>query len=326
MIEVRNLWFSYGDRDVLKGIDMVAEKGEVTILMGRNGAGKSTLLMHLNGLLRPDRGEIYVDGVEVKYDRKSLVALRKKIGFVFQNPDDQIVAPTVWQDVVFGPENVGIRDDGKIMSILKKLGLGGYENRLCSRLSGGEKKRVTIAGVLAMEPDYVVMDEPTAGVDGLGLKEIIEIVLEMKKEGRGLIISTHDYDFARAVGDRFLIMNEGRVIFDDVYIDHSIAERCGVRTWYNGGEVVIVPDNSCLPDPDEFDFVAVMGKSAREWLEREGVEPDITSAAMERAFLRAIGGSRIMLVCSESMIDVVKREAVNYPVKVTVQKTEVVRV
>lgn len=314
---MKDLWFSYGDREVLKGVNMDVKRGEAVILLGRNGAGKSTLLMHLNGLLRPERGKIIVDGEEVKYSRDFLKRLRKKVGFVFQNPDDQIIAPTVWQDVAFGPENLGIRDDEKIKEILKSLGLEGYENRLCSQLSGGEKKRVAIAGVLAMEPDYIVMDEPTSGVDGVGLREIVAIVEKLKGDGKGLVISTHDLDFARAVGDRFLILEGGRIIHDEDWIDYSLAEICGIRTWISGGEVVLVPHDSKIPDVEDFDFVAVMGESARKRLELDGIEADITSAVMERSFLRAVGGSRVLLICSRSMVEVVKRESRAYPVKIT---------
>ncbi len=314
---MRDVWFSYGDRDVLKGVNMGLRKGEVAILLGKNGAGKSTLLMHLNGLLKPKKGEIIVDGKKISYDRKSLSQLRRLVGFVFQNPDDQIVAPTVWQDIVFGPENIGARDDEKVKKIMERLGLEGYEGRLCSSLSGGEKKRVAIAGVLAMEPDYIVMDEPTAGVDGIGLKEIAEIVRNLKENGKGVVISTHDLDFAKAIGDRFMILDDGRIIYDDVFVDYSLAERCGIRTWLSEGEVVLVPHDHSIPDTDEFDFIAVMGKSAREKLEKEGIEADITTAGMERAFLRAIGGARVMLVCSRSMIGVVEREAKTYPVRLS---------
>ncbi len=317
MIELRDIWFSYGDREILKGVNMKLERGEVAVLLGRNGAGKSTLLMHLNGLLKPKKGEVIVDGNRVRYDRKSLIQLRRAVGFVFQNPDDQIVAPTVWQDVVFGPENLGTRDDMKIRKILMDLGLKGYDNRLCNSLSGGEKKRVGIAGVLAMEPDYVIMDEPTAGVDGVGLREIVGIVWNLKESGKGVLISTHDLDFAKTVGDRFMILDDGRIIHDDDFVDYSLAEKCGIRTWMSEGEVVLVSHDLLMPEIDYFDFVAVMGRSARERLEKEGIEPDINTAGMERAFLRAIGGARVMLVCSRSMIDVVKREAQIYPVRLT---------
>jgi len=318
LIELRDVWFSYGDREVLKGVNMRVRKGEIAILLGRNGAGKSTLLMHLNGLLKPKKGEVIVDGIRVGYDRKSLIKLRRAVGFVFQNPDDQIVAPTVWQDVVFGPENLGMRDDDRIKEILRNLGLERYESRLCNSLSGGEKKRVAIAGVLAMEPEFIIMDEPTAGVDGMGLKEILKIVKNLKESGKGILISTHDLDFAKTIGDRFMILEDGRIIYDGVFVDYSLAENCGIRTWLSEGEIVLVPHDSSIPETDDFDFIAVMGKSAREKLEREGIEPDINTAGMERAFLRAIGGARVMLVCSRSMIEVVKREAQAYPVKLTI--------
>ncbi len=285
--------------------------------MGRNGAGKSTLLMHLNGLLKPNKGEIFVDGKKVRYSKKGLIELRKKVGFVFQNPDDQIIAPTVWQEVAFGPKNIGIEDDGVIKEALKSMGLEGYENRLCNTLSGGEKKRLTIASVLAMKPEYIIMDEPTSGLDGIGLKNMIRIVNRLRNEGKSLIISTHDLDFATSIADRFVIIEDGRIIFDADYIDYSLVERCGIRLGYLRGELIVVPHDSQLPKTD-VDFIAVMGLKARKKLEEIGIEADIISASLERALLRALGGNTVMLVCSREMLNVVKREAGNYPIRLRI--------
>ncbi len=317
MIETVNLWFSYRSEDVLRGVNFRAERGEVTVLLGRNGAGKSTLLMHLNGLLRPNRGEVRVDGKAVEYTRKGLIELRRRVGFVFQNPDDQIVAPTVWQEVAFGPQNAGIYDEEVLKRSLKAMGLEGYENRLCNTLSGGEKKRLTIASVLAMEPDYIIMDEPTAGLDGFGLRDMVRTVKNLRKEGKSLIISTHDLDFAMEIADRFVILEKGRVIYEGDQLDFSLAERCGIRLGYLRGDLVVVPHDADIPD-SEFDFIAVMGKSARDRLAALGIEADINSASLERAILRALSGSSVMLVCSRSMLGVVLREAGNFPVRLRV--------
>jgi cobalt/nickel transport system ATP-binding protein len=322
VIKTVDLWFSYGRDPVLKGVDFRAERGEVTILLGRNGAGKSTLLMHLNGLLRPLKGEIYIDGMRVSHDKRSLMELRRKVGYVFQNPDDQIIAPTVWQDVAFGPKNLGLKNEDinrAVSEALKAVGLEGYENRLCNKLSGGEKKRVSIAGVLAMQPEYIIMDEPTAGLDGIGLKNMVELVEKLREDGRSLIISTHDLDFAVDVGDRFVILSEGRIAYEGGEIDYNLAEEYGIRlgAFGNTGELVVIPHTCPIPEI-QADFVAVMGRNARKRLEEEGIEADILTASLERSILRAISGSTVLLVCSQEMLDVVRREAQNFPLKLSI--------
>jgi cobalt/nickel transport system ATP-binding protein len=312
MIEVKNLWFSYDKVEVLRGVNFKAMKGEVTVLMSKNGAGKTTLLMHLNGLLRPKRGEIWVDGNRVSYDRKSLIELRKKVVYVFQNPDDQIIAPTVSQDVAFGPANLGLRNLKNIVSeALKVVGLEGYEKRLCSTLSGGEKKKLAIASAIAMNPEYVIMDEPTSGVDMPGFKAIVEIV-ERLRQNKGLIVSTHDIDFAKAIGDKFVFMDAGRVVYESDEIDFSLARELGIRTFYSG-KLIVVPHNAVIPDVSA-DFVAAMGYKAKERAAKDGINVDITSAVLERSILRAIEGHTVLLLCSTEMLNVVRREVAKFPV------------
>jgi len=312
VIETRDLWFSYGDREVLKGVNFKANRGKVTILLGRNGAGKTTLLMHLNGLLKPARGEVWIDGIKVKYDRKSLLEIRKKVGFVFQNPDDQIIAPTVWQDVVFGPKNAEMSDKFAKKAI-KYLELEGYENRLCNSLSGGEKRRVVIAGILAMNPDYIIMDEPTAGLDGFGLRSVVEIIEELKEGGKTFVISTHDLDFAKAVGERFVYMDCGKIVHESDRIDLTIANRYGLRMGNVRGRLVVVPHNVEIPEIDT-DFIAAMGIKAKERAFKEGLDVDIVDAVLERSILRAVEGHTVLLICSAEMMSVVEREAKKFPI------------
>ncbi|MFP4625660.1 MAG: energy-coupling factor ABC transporter ATP-binding protein [Natronomonas sp.] len=229
MIETADLHFAYGDVPVLRGVDFTAPSGEVTVLLGRNGAGKSSLLKHFNGLLEPDRGRVTVNDVRIEYDDDGLKSIRRRVGFVFQRPQDQLVAPTVEQDVAFGPVNM---DDGtteKIGWALSRVGLDGYEERLCSRLSNGERKRVALAGVLAMDPDYVVLDEPTAGLDGEGTRALVDLIHGLTDEGITFVVSTHYPGFASAVGDSFRILDDGRIAFRGPTLDTVDAEAYGLR-------------------------------------------------------------------------------------------------
>ena len=301
MIVTENLRFRYGEKDILKGVDFTAEKGEVTVLMGKNGAGKTTLLKHFNGLLRPYEGYVSVDGERLRYDRKSLLKVRKRVFYVFQNPDDQILSPTVWQEVAFGPKNLGI--DGEelekvVREALDAVGLNGYERRLCSTLSGGEKRRLTIASALAMNPEYIIMDEPSANVDGYGLNMIVRLVRMLKKEGKGVVISTHDLDLAKAVGDKFYFMDSGKIVWEGERLSWNMARKLGIRT-FSFGKIVL----SSFPE-DGFDFVSVVGK-------RRDV--------VEKAILKAIEGNKVLLVCEDGCIQEVAEVVSWYPVEVEVR-------
>ncbi|MFB6091688.1 MAG: energy-coupling factor ABC transporter ATP-binding protein [Haloquadratum sp.] len=239
MIETVDLHFGYDDRSVLRGVDFTAETGAVTVLLGRNGAGKSTLLEHFNGLVEPDRGHVVVDGDRVEYSTDALRALRRRVGFVFQRPADQLVAPTVEQDVAFGPANHdegALGDDGgtgtgtgTVAWALSRVGLDGYGDRLCSRLSNGERKRVALAGVLAMDPDYVVLDEPTAGLDGDGTRALVDLIRGLADDGITFVVSTHYPGFASAVGDSFAILEDGRLAYRGETLEGIDPETYGLR-------------------------------------------------------------------------------------------------
>ena len=233
MIETVDLRFGYDDRPVLRGVDFVANSGEVTVLLGRNGAGKSSLLKQFNGLVEPDAGHVEIDGERVEYDDAGLKRLRRRVGFVFQRPADQLVAPTVGQDVAFGPANdrgAAVDPEGEIVErALERGGLHGCEERLCSRLSNGERKRVALAGVLATEPDCVVLDEPTAGLDGDGTRALIDRLRGLASEGLTVVASTHYPGFASAVGDAFAILDDGQVAYEGRTLDGVDAEAFGLR-------------------------------------------------------------------------------------------------
>ncbi|MDO5824309.1 ATP-binding cassette domain-containing protein [Methanobrevibacter sp.] len=216
MLEVKNLKYSYdGICQALKGVNLKIEKGRMVALLGENGAGKSTLFLHLNGIYRPDEGQIFIDGEEVKYDKKSLLKVRQKVGIVFQNPDDQIFAPTVEEDVAFGPLNLGLPMEevqDRVEEALARVGMSGYEKTAPHHLSGGQKKRVAIAGILAMKPEIMVLDEPTAGLDPKGVIGLSKLLRELNDEGITIVISTHNVDFVPNYAQRVYVLADGVVI------------------------------------------------------------------------------------------------------------------
>jgi len=184
-------------------------------LVGPNGAGKSTLMLMMNGILRPSSGEILFAGRPLQYDASSLRAVRRAVGMVFQNSDDQLFAPTVYQDVAFGPTNLGYPAEKVKRYVgfaLQYVGLSGYERRPPHHLSGGEKKRVAIAGILAMEPQVMILDEPTSNLDPASSEEIMEMLDELNQGGKTMIISTHDVDLAYRWADEIILMKDGDVI------------------------------------------------------------------------------------------------------------------
>jgi cobalt/nickel transport system ATP-binding protein len=205
--------------EAICGISFHIRKGEKIALVGPNGAGKSTLLMMFNGMIRPDSGMLLFDDQPIRYDKASLRWLRKRVGFVLQNPDRQIIAPTVYQDVAFGPTNLGYHETEvkeAVTLALRHVGLEGFELRPPHQLSGGEKKRVAIAGILAMDPDVLVFDEPTSGLDPSGSEDIMELLDELNHGGKTVIISTHDVELAYPWADRAILLLEGKILREDI--------------------------------------------------------------------------------------------------------------
>jgi cobalt/nickel transport system ATP-binding protein len=220
ILEGREIRYTYPrGLEAIKGISFHFRKGEKIALVGPNGAGKSTLMLMFNGMIRPDSGIMLFDNQPIRYDKASLRVLRKRVGFVLQNPDRQIIAPTVYQDVAFGPTNLGFDEPDvrhAVETALRHVGLEGFDRRPPYHLSGGEKKRVAIAGVLAMNPDVLVFDEPTSGLDPSGSEDIMDLLDELNHDGKTIIISTHDIELAYPWADRAILLLNGKILQEDV--------------------------------------------------------------------------------------------------------------
>ena len=219
ILEARDVRYRYPHgMEAIRGISFHVRRGEKVALVGPNGAGKSTLLLMFNGMLRPDSGLLLFDNQPIRYDGGSLRELRRRVGFVFQNPDRQIIAPTVYQDVAFGPTNLGLPEEKVQVAVeaaLRNVGLTGFERRPPHQLSSGEKKRVAIAGVLAMDPDLLVLDEPTSNLDPAGSEDIMELLEELKGNGKTIFISTHDVELAYPWADRVILLRGGEILQED---------------------------------------------------------------------------------------------------------------
>ena len=217
LFRLENLSHRYSDGTLaLDDISLNFAKGERTALLGTNGSGKTTLLHHLNGILKPTSGKIYFEDKPLSYDSKALLDLRRRVGFVFQDPNDQLFAPTVKQDVAFGPLNLGQPADQVKKSVdeaLRTVGMAEYSEKPPHFLSLGQKKRVALAGVLAMQPEVLIMDEPTSNLDPRGTSEILHLLLKLNKEfGLTLVLATHDVDMVPLFADKLYILNKGKLV------------------------------------------------------------------------------------------------------------------
>ena len=222
-IEVKDAAFSYAPTEeteaieVFEHLDLAIEQGSFVVILGHNGCGKSTLAKHFNAILLPSGGEIYVYGMDTR-QAEDLIPIRRNVGMVFQNPDNQIVSNVVEEDVAFALENLGIPTEEireRVDAALKAVGMYEYRRHAPHRLSGGQKQRVAIAGVLAMRPQCVVLDEPTAMLDPVGRNEVVDTIHELgEKFGVTVVLITHHMREA-IDADRVVVMNEGKVIADD---------------------------------------------------------------------------------------------------------------
>lgn len=228
-IELRALAHRYADgTPALRGVDLRVAPGEAVAIVGANGAGKSTLLLHLNGLLMPGSGSVHIDGEPVA--RSTLAAIRNRVGYVFQDSDDQLFMPTVQDDVAFGPLNqrrpaAEVRD--RVAAALAAVGASHLGARSPWRLSPGERRRVAIAGVLAMSPAILVLDEPSAGLDPAGRRHLIELLRTLPQTR---VVATHDLDLVLDLCPRMVVMHEGRVVADgpaaNLLADDDLLQRC----------------------------------------------------------------------------------------------------
>ena len=221
ILETKDLHFRYDEEEgpspvVLDGVDLQIEEGTFVAVLGHNGSGKSTLAKHMNAILLPSGGKVYVNGMDTA-DEDKLLDIRRTVGMVFQNPDNQIVANVVEEDVAFAPENLGVEPSEirrRVDDALKAVGMYEYREHAPHLLSGGQKQRVAIAGVIAMQPRCIVLDEPTAMLDPIGRAEVLKTIKQLNRtSGVTVVLITHHMDEA-AQADRLVVMSKGKVIAD----------------------------------------------------------------------------------------------------------------
>lgn len=218
ILEAVDIQFSYPDgTNALRKVNLKVKKGEKLAILGSNGAGKSTLFLHLNGIYRPKAGSIKYRGQDISYEKRALIELRKKVGIVFQDPDSQLFSASVWQDISFGPMNLELAEEvvvDRVNQAMADTETTDLKDKPTHLLSYGQKKRVSIAGVLAMEPEVIIFDEPTAWLDPRHAREFMELLEKLSQKGKTIIISTHDVDLAYSWSDRIAIMYSGEIIAD----------------------------------------------------------------------------------------------------------------
>lgn len=237
LVEVRDLYYTYSDdHDALKGISVGIRQGEKVAVVGSNGAGKSTFFLNLNGVLTPSSGEILYRGRVMGRSNKELNELRKNIGIVFQDADNQIIASTVMGEVSFGPMNLKLSREEvreRVEEALAYMNITEFRDRPPHYLSGGEKKRVSIADIIAMKPELIIFDEPTAALDPLNAGRLEHTISRLEKQGMTMLISTHDIDFAYRWADRVLVFAEGSILADGdpvaVFKDMEVLLRAHLR-------------------------------------------------------------------------------------------------
>ncbi len=216
MIEVRNVYFTYPNGvEALKGVSLHIDRGEFVAIMGQNGAGKTTLVKHFNGLLKPTRGEVLVDRVNTK--EVSVATLARKVGYVFQNPDHQLFCETVEKEIAFALKNFGFDEElikRRVDWALNLLGLSQYRESSPFMLSGGERKRLALASVLAWDPEVVILDEPTIGQDYAQKEKLRQFILQLRAQGKTVVIVTHDVEFVADCSPRVVLMANGRIVAD----------------------------------------------------------------------------------------------------------------
>ena len=225
IISLKNVSHTYSSGtplsvSAINDINLDIESGELVGIIGHTGSGKSTLVQHLNGLLKPTKGTVTVDGEDIWADKKKIRSVRFKVGLCFQYPEYQLFEETVYKDIAFGPKNMGMSKEETDKSVLRAAQYVGLKKELLDKspfdLSGGEKRRVAIAGVMAMEPEVLIMDEPAAGLDPRGRKVILDLIKNYReKTGSTVIIVSHSMEDVASVADRIIVLNKGKVAFND---------------------------------------------------------------------------------------------------------------
>lgn len=234
MIEVKDVYYTYPTGvEALKGVSLTIRDGEFVAIMGSNGAGKTTLVKHFNGLLKPTRGEVFVDGMNTR--SQSVAKLSRKVGFVFQNPDHQLFSETAEEEIAFALKNFGFKEEtvkSRVTWALNLLGLAGYRETSPFMLSGGERKRLALASVLAWDPKVVVLDEPTIGQDYEQKEKLRQFIVQLNAQGKTVVVVTHDVEFVADCSPRVVLMAEGKIVADgdakEILTDKELAYKASI--------------------------------------------------------------------------------------------------
>jgi len=260
IFRLENVSHRYSDGTLaLDDVSLEFERGERIALLGTNGSGKTTLLNHLNGILKPTSGNIYFEDKSLAYDAKSLLNLRKRVGFVFQDPNDQLFASSVKQDVAFGPLNLGYTPEHVkqlVDDALTTVGMTQFADKPPHFLSGGQKKRVALAGVLAMQPEVIIMDEPTSSLDPLAASDILHLLLRLNKEnGITLLLATHDVDIVPLFANKLYILDKGEVVSEgtpkESFSKTELIRKVNLRSPRIGHLFEVLKKEDALPVADE---------------------------------------------------------------------------
>lgn len=263
ILSVKKLCFGYGDTvQILKNINLNVHRGERIAVIGPNGAGKSTLFLNLNGVLAPDTGEIFLKGKRI--GKKDIAELRRQVGIVFQDADSQMIASTVYAEVSFGPMNLKLPKEEVVertINAMKYMNITHLKERPPHYLSGGEKKCVSIADIIAMDPDIIIFDEPTVGLDHVNVQMLEDVLDRLHHDKKTIILSTHDIDFVYRWADRVVVLSEGEIIAcdtpdrifrNDALIADANLRRPVIKEIYDAlREKALVPENACPRSADE---------------------------------------------------------------------------
>ena len=217
ILEAEHLTYGYDEkRHAIEDLSIAFEEGKTTAILGANGAGKSTLFLHLNGILQPEHGEVRFRGQPISYKKAGLRQLRSKVGIVFQNPDDHLFSASVYQDISFGAVNMGLPSEEvhrRVNVVMEQIGITYLKDRPTHSLSFGQKKRVAFAGIMVMQPEVIILDEPTAGLDPVGVSELMHLLQDVcRQQNTTIILSTHDIDVVPIYADVIDVMDQGHVI------------------------------------------------------------------------------------------------------------------
>lgn len=262
VIEAQDVSFTYDGNDAkaLDGLSLKIRRGAKVAFMGGNGSGKSTFFLCLNGIRKPDRGKIWIDGSPISYTRKGLLDVRSKVGIVFQEPDNQLFSASVYEEVSFGILNLGADEETakrEVEHVLAELEITPFQDRPVHALSGGQKKQVAVADILVMHPEVMILDEPVAALDPKHTRKVQEIVEELSKKGITVLMATHDIDYAYAWSDEIVLMKNGKVIRqgtpDEVCSDETVLKEAGlelpvvVRVYERLRQKGMISEDTALP-------------------------------------------------------------------------------